>query len=120
MKYHLFFTAVVIFMLTLNSFGQEEKTREYCYAQVFITETSQGKSVIMNFGEEYPIQVEQKDEISKKVSSYKNIVDIMNYLSDQGWEFVEHDFEIRVMSDNVRSSSHVFSYYTFRKAKVQP
>lgn len=119
MKNILIIAVIVTFLSSFNSFGQTESTIKYYYAQVFITETSQGKNARINFGEDYPIIVDQKDEITKKVSSFKNVIDIMNYLSDQDWEYVENDFEIRVMNDNVRESSSVFSYYTFKKVKPQ-
>ena len=69
--------------------GQTNSTGKYYYAEVIFEQSNMNskiKSSNINFGTDYSIQVEKKDEIISKVSSLKSVVDVKNYLSDIGWE----------------------------------
>lgn len=47
------------------------------------------KETSFNIGTDYPVTIENKDEMKKKVSTYKDGMDVTNYLADLGWEYLD-------------------------------
>lgn len=91
-------------------FGQTNSASKYYYAEVtlHIGGFNKHKSTSISFGTDYSIPVEKKTEISEKVNTLKEGVDIKNYLNEMGWEYV--DIVSMVFNDMV-------VVYTFRKSR---
>ncbi len=95
--------------IALNSFSQS--ATKYTYAEVSIKYGGSGghKETSFNIGSDYPVTIENKDEIKKKISTFKDGVDVTNYLADQGWEYLDKQI--------ILSTYVTFYVYTFRKPK---
>lgn len=113
-KIFLLITIVSICMIS-KTFGQSELTDKYYYAEVLLSEQpSTGITIIPNFGKDYPSLDEKKEEIIIKVKEFTNGVDIMNYMSDLGWEYVGKQVQWQY---GINKTAITRSYYTFRKIK---
>ncbi|OFY51336.1 MAG: hypothetical protein A2W85_03680 [Bacteroidetes bacterium GWF2_41_31] len=115
----LFFLLVITTVLICSStFGQSQTQNKFYYAEAVMASTSDGIGCNIDFGKDYVIPVEKKDEIIKKIREFKNGVDIVNYLSDLGWEYVDKQVVFEVVPRiNYQAVQSRYWIYTFRKLK---
>ena len=109
MKKILSLITIITIMMSSVTFGQGGNPK-YAYAEVtlHIGGFNKFKSIAISFGVDYPSQAEKKEEITGKIMSFKESVDIKNYMNDMGWEYV--DQQNMLFADMV-------VVYTFRKVK---
>ncbi len=109
----ILFSGVLLFLIACTQVSAQVKdgSFSYTYSEVQIRYNALGKhkSTQLNFGDEYPIEVNQKKELQDKVATFKNEIDVMNYLSDNQWECFD--------SQIILSTSVTFYIFYFRKPK---
>ncbi|MCX7550287.1 hypothetical protein [Xanthomarina sp. F2636L] len=90
-----------------------DKTTNYIYAEgsVKFAATGKHKETDINFGSKYTVEVNDKEEIIKKVKEFESGVDLMNYMSEKGWEC----FNTQI----ILSTYVTFYTYNFRKLKKE-
>ena len=74
----------------------------------------------IDFGKNIEVLIENKDEIIKKVNSLTNGQDILNYMTDKNWEYVDKQVICVVLpyvNNNIMTSWNYI--YTFRKQKSE-
>lgn len=110
MKKKLLSGIIILFFLSVVCYGQTNTPGKYAYAEVtlHIGAFNKHKTTAISFGTDYPAQVEKKEEITGKIISFKEGVDIKNYMNDMGWEYV--DQQNLLFNDMI-------VVYTFRKPK---
>lgn len=91
MKKKLFLLTIITIFISVMTFAQAPLSGKYNYAEVTIRlgGFNKHKGTSINFGTDYSFPVEKKEEIVTKVNSFKEAVDIKNYLSEKGWEYVD-------------------------------
>jgi len=114
MKKLFFLLAIVSTCMVSNTFGQTESTDKYYYVEVILSEQLKGVYTITSFGVDFPTIDEKKDEMIKKLEVLKNGVDILNYMSDLDWVYVDKQVQY-IFGQNQTSITK--SFYTFRKIK---
>jgi hypothetical protein len=103
--------------LGLDSFGQSNVPPKYIYAEAWVNQTPSGLTCSIDFGNENITPIDKKDEIIKKVAAYKNPTDIMNYMNDLGWEYLDKIVILHTKEENGRINTSLYWILTFRKLK---
>lgn len=85
--------------------------RTYVFCEAMVRYNIYGKymKTECDFGTYYNVVDAKREESENKVRSFKNGVDIMNFLSEDGWEYLQ------TTSNFVGNTQ--FVVYTFRKVK---
>lgn len=104
----------ILFLLSFSNdlYSQTNNAAaNYIYAEGFIKFSGMGKhkDTDVNFGSKYNIVVNDKNEIIDKAKEFETGVDLMNYMSDKGWEC----FNTQI----ILSTNLTFYVYNFRKLK---
>ena len=92
--------AVKLFLLTTTAvFAQNEDTTangessKYVYCEMVGTQKllNNKVTIVLDFGEAKSIWKDNrvKDEITGKAQSFNSMVDALNYMGEQGWEFAQ-------------------------------
>ena len=93
--------------------GQAKSTDKntYVFAEAMIRWNGFQKwmTTELDLGTNFNIVDTKREEIQNKVRAMKNGVDIMNYLSEEGWEYVDKQI--------VWLTNTSWCVYTFRKLK---
>ncbi|HOZ83989.1 MAG TPA: hypothetical protein PK191_00780 [Niabella sp.] len=93
-------SAMGLFLLTTTAtFAQTEDTKsngenaKFVYCEMVGTRKflSTKVTIVLDFGEAKNIWKDNrvKDEITGKVQSFNSMVDALNYMGEQGWEFAQ-------------------------------
>ncbi|MEI7983525.1 MAG: hypothetical protein WCI71_17880 [Bacteroidota bacterium] len=110
-----FITLIVMLLGFIFVYGQTKDEPSpkniYVYAEAMIRWNGFGKwmTTEVDFGTNVNVVDVNREEIENKVNIFKNGVDIMNYLSAQGWEMASRD--------ETRLGNTSWVTYTFRKLK---
>ena len=76
-----------------SAFTQTEKDIKFVYCELVGTQKflSQKVTIVVDFGEEKNVWKDNrlKDEVTGKVQVFNSMVDALNYMGDNGWEFVQ-------------------------------
>lgn len=117
MKKLLFLLVITTVLIPSNIFGQSNSTDKYIYSEALLVSSSNGIQSSISFGQDGIIQVEKKDEIIKKIKEFKDGVDIMNYLSNLDWEYVDKQVQFQIINNGRNITTTIYWFYTFRKKK---
>jgi len=85
---------IALFLITIVSqlFGQSEDTK-FVYCEIVGTQKflSQKVTITIDFGDEknYWQDNRVKDDVTGKVQVFNSMVDALNYMGGDGWEFVQ-------------------------------
>jgi len=103
----IIFSMVCIGMAQTNNANQNK----YEFAEAMIRWNGFGKwmTTEIDFGTSVNIADAKREEIQNKVRLMKNGVDIMNYMSEEGWDYVDKGL--------VYLQNTSWCVYTFRKLK---
>lgn len=106
----IIFTTLLVLSLGLSSatFAQSNsdstKTSKYVYCQIVGTQKflSTKVTVSVDYGEErsYFQDTRMKDEQTGKVQSFNSMVDALNYMGNNGWDF-EQAYTITIGQQNI-------------------
>lgn len=100
---------LTLMVLSTLTFGFSQDTgKKYQYVVVTIEAASTGKwkETAVDFGTDYPVVIDKKDEIITKIKTFHDGVDVLNYLGSMGWEYIDRQILF----------SNTFYVYTFRKS----
>lgn len=80
-----------------------DDSTKYSYAEIVGTQKafSRKLTVVLNYGQDIkPFSDQRIKDDEGKVKSFNNMIDALNYMADQGWEFVQA-YTITIGQQNV-------------------
>lgn len=98
-----------VIILTISTFSFSQNTvKKYQYVVVTIEAGTSGKwkQTEADFGTDYPVAVDKKEEMIAKIRTFHDGVDVLNYLGSMGWEYTDRQILF----------SNTFYVYTFKKS----
>ena len=104
-------------VMSLNSLGQTVSVEKYYYAEVLQVTSSGKMETVISFGAKNIFPVENKEEIVKKITECIEPTDIMNYMGDYGWEYVDNSIQLKIINDGRTISTTVYRHYFFKKKR---
>lgn len=113
----MFLFVITTLIISQNIFAQSSSTDKYIYAEALLVSSSDGIKSSISFGQDGMIQIEKKDEILKKITEFKDGVDIMNYMSNLDWEYVDKQIQFQIINDGRTITTTIYWFYTFRKKR---
>ncbi len=111
----------IIFLITIygclsvngqSSSSENERPKiDYKYAELMIRWNGFGKwmTTELDLGTMENIVDKKSEELQNNVRKMKNSVDFMNYMNDEGWEYMD--------KETTRLTNTSWCMYTFRKPK---
>ena len=107
MKRSIIILTIVLLSVSSFCFSQNtEKKYQYVVVTIEAVQSGKWKETTVDFGTDYLIDVDKKDEIIKKLKTFHDGVDVLNYLGSMGWEYIDRQILF----------SNTFYVYTFRKS----
>ena|ERR1035437_9822269 len=116
------------FLISFDTYGQSRTPDKYYYAEVRMavntSAVTEGEiTVSVDFGKNYPsIEPAKLQLLATKIKTFKNGVDILNCMGDEGWEYIDKQVQhesMNISSKTIIAYSHnIYISYTFRKQKL--
>lgn len=98
----ILFLAFVMVSLSINSFAQDPP--KFVYSEIVGTQKflSQKITIIIDFGQKMSVWADQrlKDPTTGKARVFNSMIDALNYMGKQGWEFAQA-YVVTIQSQNV-------------------
>ena len=111
--------AISFSLISFATFGQSKLPEKYYYSEVMMSTTNTGQTNRVSFGNNPIIPTEKKEEMIGKIKEFQSGVDVLNYMSDEGWEFVAKNSQHETILIGTKYYAYIYMDYTFKKLKSE-